>query len=100
MLEKAARTTPYPSATLPPMDAHGELNPEPEAILDRRTTKFHGHFVTELLVHWSGALPEENTWERAWKLKAQYSTMWTRCFKEGGLVVGSIMKLRLLELGI
>jgi len=34
--------------------------------------KFRGRSVTEFLIHWSGTLPEDNTWEKAWKLKAQY----------------------------
>jgi len=82
-----------PLPTLPPIDLNGELRPEPESILDKRTVKSRGHSVIEFLVHWSGTLPEEDTWEKAWKLRAQYPYLADKMLSEGGIVVDSIGQL-------
>lgn len=54
------------------MDANGEICLEPEAILDKRMVKYRGRTLTELLVRWKGAAVKEDTWEKSWKLQAQY----------------------------
>jgi hypothetical protein len=58
--------------TLPPVDVHGELQPEPEAILDRRLVNRKGRAITEVLVRWKGAATEDDSWENLWKLQSQY----------------------------
>jgi hypothetical protein len=61
-----------PIPTLPPVDAKGEIQPEPESILDTRVSQHRGRSLTELLVRWKGTTAEEDTWEKAWWLRAQY----------------------------
>jgi hypothetical protein len=71
-LKKKLGQLTIPIPTLPPVDANGEIHPEPESILDKRVIPNRGHPLTELLVRWNGAAAEEDTWEKAWKLQAQY----------------------------
>jgi hypothetical protein len=61
-----------PIPTLPTVDAQGEIQPEPELVVESRTTQHCGRPVTELCVHWKGTTSEEDTWETAWKLRAQF----------------------------
>jgi hypothetical protein len=58
--------------TIPPVDVNGEIHPEPKSILDKRVIPNWGRPLTELLVRWKGDAAEEDTWEKAWKLQAQY----------------------------
>lgn len=69
-----------PLPTLPPVDANGELQPEPESIFDRRIAKNRGRSITELLVHWKGTAPEDDTREKAWKLQAQFQHLLGKVF--------------------
>jgi hypothetical protein len=39
---------------LPPINAQGVIQPEPEEIPDRRSHRVHHRAVVELLVHWEG----------------------------------------------
>jgi hypothetical protein len=57
---------------LPPVDVHGELQPEPKAILDRRLVNRKGRAITEVLVRWKSATTEYDSWENLWKLQSQY----------------------------
>jgi len=52
-----------PLSTLPPIDAAGEIRPEPEELLARRMVKRHGKAATEVLVRWLGASSADATWE-------------------------------------
>jgi hypothetical protein len=61
-----------PLPTLRPVDANGEIQPELESILDTRVNQHRGCSLTELLVRWKGTTAEEDTWEKAWKLRTQY----------------------------
>ncbi|KAF5468849.1 hypothetical protein F2P56_012962 [Juglans regia] len=58
-----------PLPTLPPVDAEGSVQPEPELILDRRMNKLGNHASTEVLVKWYGASLEDSSWESLWKLR-------------------------------
>jgi hypothetical protein len=61
-----------PLPTLPFVNIHGELKPEPELLLDLRMVKKKGRAVTEVLIHWKGAPSEDDTWENLWNLHDQY----------------------------
>jgi len=61
-----------PLSTLPPIDAAGEIRPEPEELLARRMVKRHGKAATEVLVRWLGASSADATWEFLWDLQHQY----------------------------
>jgi transposase InsO family protein len=61
-----------PIPTLTPVDAQGEIQPKPELVVESRTTQHRGRPVTKLRVHWKGTTSEEDTWEKAWKLRAQF----------------------------
>jgi len=61
-----------PLSTLPPVDVNGEIKPEPEQILERRSIKRNQRSLTEVLIKWKGAPSEENTWENYWKLCELY----------------------------
>ncbi|XP_040988952.1 uncharacterized protein LOC121236569 [Juglans microcarpa x Juglans regia] len=61
-----------PLPTLPPVDAEGNVQPEPELILDRRMKKLGNHASTEVLVKWLGASLEDSSWESLWKLRSLY----------------------------
>jgi hypothetical protein len=67
-----------PLPTLPPVNKNGEINPEPETLVDRRLSKKRGRTVTEVLVKWKGAPIEDNTWESLWELQLQHRTLWAR----------------------
>jgi len=71
-LKKKLRQHTISIPTFPPVDVNGEIHPEPESILDKRVIPNRGRPLTELLVRWKGAAAEEDTWENAWKLQAQY----------------------------
>jgi hypothetical protein len=75
-----------PIPTLPPVDAQGEIQLEPELVVENCTTQDRGRPVTELRIHWKGTSPEEDTWEKAWKLRAQFCTLWARCFGREALL--------------
>jgi hypothetical protein len=40
-----------PLHTLPLLDAHGEIKPEPEQILQHRVLKLHNQVISEVSVH-------------------------------------------------
>ncbi|KAF5459666.1 hypothetical protein F2P56_019593 [Juglans regia] len=58
--------------TLPPTDKEGEISPEPEKVVDRCLKRLGGRAVTEVLIKWVGAPPEDSTWELLWKLQERY----------------------------
>jgi hypothetical protein len=62
--------TPIP--TLPPVDGNGEIQPEPEAIIDRRMVRQGSRASSEVLIKWVGAPAEDNTWESLYKLRNLY----------------------------
>jgi hypothetical protein len=41
-----------PLSTLPPVDANGEIQLEPEQIVEHRVVKKHGRSFTEVLIKW------------------------------------------------
>ena len=62
-----------PIPTLPPVDSHGHLSPEPVAILQQRAVQLRRQRqVTEVLVHWEGSSPDDATWELLHKLQQQF----------------------------
>ena len=62
-----------PIATLPPVDAHGHIIPEPKAILQQRQCQLRRYkTATEVLVHWEGSSPADATWELLHQLQVQY----------------------------
>jgi hypothetical protein len=65
-----ANTSPIP--VLPPVNLEGIIQPEPMAILDRRSRPLHNRAFTEVLVHWSGQTPKDATWEDFHKLTHAY----------------------------
>jgi hypothetical protein len=67
-LKKKLEQSVSPLSSLLPIDAHGEIRLEPEVIVDRRLIKHNGRAATEVLVHWKGALLEDDSWELLWKL--------------------------------
>ncbi|XP_042958052.1 uncharacterized protein LOC122293563 [Carya illinoinensis] len=71
-LKKKLGQNVIPLPTLPPVDSQGQVQPEPELILQRRMKKIRNNAVTEVLVKWLGASAEDSTWELLWKLRDQY----------------------------
>jgi hypothetical protein len=61
-----------PLLVLPPVDANGELRPEPEAVLNRKMRKVANRAVTEVLIHWWGTTKENSTWELLYDLQRDY----------------------------
>lgn len=61
-----------PLVTLPPVATHGEILPDPQAIVGRQMRKLGDRAVTEFLVKWVGASDEDNSWEGLWKLRQLY----------------------------
>jgi hypothetical protein len=79
-----------PIPTLPPVDHHGELKPELEAILDQRMRKIGQREAMEVLVQWHELPVEDSTCEVLYKLQDTYGpthTLWARCFKVGTFVM-------------
>ncbi|XP_040988948.1 uncharacterized protein LOC121236566 [Juglans microcarpa x Juglans regia] len=74
--------TPLPS--LPPVDHKGNVQPKPEAILDRRMKKFRNQVVIEVLIRWGGTLLEDSTWESLWKLRDLYPHLVGKVILEEG----------------
>lgn len=70
MLKLGQHVTALP--TLPPVDCHGEIKPEPEAILSHRMIKKRDMAVTEVLACWKGASAEDDLWELLRNLEEQY----------------------------
>ncbi|KAF5459790.1 hypothetical protein F2P56_019708 [Juglans regia] len=58
-----------PSTKIHPV---GQVQPEPEVILQRRMKRIRNHAVTEVLVKWLGAPIEDSTWELLWTLRDRY----------------------------
>jgi hypothetical protein len=58
--------------TLPHVDLNGIIQPEPEAVLDRRSKAQDNHTISELLIRWAGQSAEEATWEEFQALKEAY----------------------------
>lgn len=54
-LEKKLGQNVTPLPTLPPTDSQGQIQPEPEQILERRMRKCGNHALTEVLIKWVGA---------------------------------------------
>jgi len=71
-LKKKLGQSSSPISTLPPVDAAGELCPEPDHIVDRRLIKKHGRAVTEVLIRWKGATSKNDLWELLWTLQSQF----------------------------
>jgi hypothetical protein len=109
-LKKQLSQHSVPMPTLPPIDSNGELCPEPESILDKRTIKSRGHSVTEFLIHWSGPCRKRTLGRRLGNCGLNTRTLRTRCFQNGALLwtqLGNwgiramiIGKLGFLQLGI
>ncbi|KAF5471905.1 hypothetical protein F2P56_008668 [Juglans regia] len=62
-----------PFSSLPPVDLQGELRPQLEKILERRSVKRDNRAVVEVLIQSEGARVEDSTWEPYWKLRQQFS---------------------------
>jgi hypothetical protein len=71
-LKKKLGHSSSPISTFPPVEAAGEIRPEPKQIVDRRLIKKNGHSATKVLVCWKWASPKDDTWELLWTLHSQY----------------------------
>jgi hypothetical protein len=65
-----SHVSPFP--VLPPVDANGELKPEPEAVINRRMRKVANRAMNELLIHWNNMTKEDSTWELLYDLRWDY----------------------------
>lgn len=63
LLKKYVGSSSMVSSTLPPTDNAGQFMLEPEEILGRKMVKRHNVPVTQILVRWKFAQPEDATWE-------------------------------------
>jgi len=72
-------TSPIP--VLLPVNLEGIIQPDPMAILDRRSRPLNNRAFTEVLVHWSGQTPEDATWEDFHKLTQAYPHLVGKVFK-------------------
>lgn len=59
-------------AKLPVVGSDGTIVKEPVRILERCMTKRGNRAVTEVLVQWSNAFPEDATWELLYDLQQQF----------------------------
>lgn len=57
---------------LPPLDGQGEVELEPETVMDRRMVRQGNKVATKILVKWRGLGREEATWELYHKICAKY----------------------------
>lgn len=67
-----ARLVNCSSAHLPPVDAEGAVQAEPELILECRFHHLGVRSVTKILVKWRGAAEEDSTWVPYWRLRDEY----------------------------
>jgi hypothetical protein len=58
--------------TLPPVNGDGIIQPEPVAVLDKRSKAQDNKAITEVLIRWAGQSPEDATWEESIALKKAY----------------------------
>jgi hypothetical protein len=58
--------------TLPLMNGDGITQPEPVALLVRRSRVQDNKAITEVLIRWKGQSPEDATWEEYHALKRAY----------------------------
>ncbi|XP_042944795.1 uncharacterized protein LOC122278676 [Carya illinoinensis] len=65
-----AQIRPIPS--LPLVNIDGEIQPKPEAVLDRRMRKLGHRAITEVLIKWVGAPLEDRCWELLGKMQELY----------------------------
>jgi hypothetical protein len=57
-----------PLPSLPPVDSHGEIQPELEEILQRWVKKVNNHALANVQIKWKGTSVENVTWEDFWTL--------------------------------
>ncbi|GMI90769.1 hypothetical protein HRI_002746200 [Hibiscus trionum] len=60
------------SSELPVINPDGEISKEPLRIVDRRIGKRGGRAITEVLVEWANAFPEDATWESLHQLQLRF----------------------------
>lgn len=53
---------------LPPVNAEGTVQVEPEKVLDPKFRREGDWNVTEILVKWKGAVDEDSAWIPYWRL--------------------------------
>lgn len=61
-----------PIPTLPPVDPHGIIQPEPQEVLGRRSRKANNRSVTDLLIRWARQSADDATWEEFYTLTKAY----------------------------
>jgi hypothetical protein len=61
-----------PILVLPPVNLEGIVQPEPMAILDRKSRPLNNRAFNEVLVQWIGQTPKDATWEDFHKLAQAY----------------------------
>jgi len=71
-LKKQLGNHSVPLPSLPPVDAQGEIQPEPTAVLQRRFRKVNNQSLSEVLIHWKGTTVEDTTWEPYWDLCSRF----------------------------
>lgn len=86
-LKKQLGNHSVPLPSLPPVDAQGEIQPEPAAVLQRRFRKVKNQSLSEVLIHWKGTTVEDATWNLIGTYVPNFPTLWTRFFKGEGIVV-------------
>ncbi|GMI67577.1 hypothetical protein HRI_000427000 [Hibiscus trionum] len=57
---------------LPVINPDGEISKEPLRIIDKRIGKRGGRAITEVLVEWTNAFPEDATWESLHQLQLRF----------------------------
>lgn len=57
-----------PLPPLRPMDWEGNIQPKPEAVLDRRMKQVDDHPMTDVLIRWNRTFTKDSLWESLWKL--------------------------------
>jgi hypothetical protein len=71
-LKKQLGNHSIPLPSLPPVDAQGEIQPEPAAVLQCRFWKVNNQSLSEVLIHWKGTTVEDATWEPYWDLCSRF----------------------------
>ena len=69
-LKLGQHVTPLP--ILPPVDESGQVFTKPVAVLQKRTKSLRSRVITKVLVQWSGASPEDATWESLHQLQLSF----------------------------
>ena len=78
--------------SLPSVDSEGIISPEPIAVLQEMTHQLRRRTITQVLVQWQGESKEMLLGKTCFCFNNNFFTLWARCFKGGGVLLGMILQ--------